>query len=139
MYSFRLAVGAFGVFVFALLIAVSSAPGSSGATVRRESGAPAQRTVAPFSRAPVRRAVVSFGSQAAVFPEAGLATADLAVYKSASADPVSTGSAFSYQVTIVNDGPDDAAGVVMTDTLPPASPPGWSPRARAAARLPQGP
>ena len=33
MYSFRLAVGAFGVFVFALLIAVSSAPGSSGATV----------------------------------------------------------------------------------------------------------
>ncbi|HET9665417.1 MAG TPA: choice-of-anchor L domain-containing protein, partial [Desertimonas sp.] len=54
-----------------------------------------------------------------MFPEIGLATADLAVYKSVSADPVSTGSAFSYQVTIVNDGPDDAAGVVMTDTLPP--------------------
>ena len=119
MSSIRLAVGVFGVFVFALLIAVSSAPGSSGATVRRESGAPAQRAVVSSSGAPAPRAVVSFGSQAAVFPEVGLATADLSVFKSASANPVSTGSAFSYQVTIVNDGPDDADAVVMTDTLPP--------------------
>ena len=48
-----------------------------------------------------------------------MGTADLSIHKFASADPVSTGSAFSYHVAVVNDGPEDAAGVTMTDTLPP--------------------
>ena len=65
----------------------------------------------------VHRPVVSFTPQA-LFPGGVLGTTDLSIHKFASADPVSTGSAFSYHVAVVNNGPDDAAGVTMTDTLP---------------------
>ena len=66
----------------------------------------------------MHRPVVSFRPQS-LFPGGVLGTADLSIFKFASADPVSTGSAFSYHVAVVNDGPEDAAGVTMTDTLPP--------------------
>ena len=43
---------------------------------------------------------------------------DLAIDKTDSRDPVEPGSTFSYQLDIVNNGPADATGVVITDTLP---------------------
>jgi uncharacterized repeat protein (TIGR01451 family) len=46
-------------------------------------------------------------------------TADLAILKQASADRVDVGAQFTYQLTITNNGPDDASGVVVTDPLPP--------------------
>lgn len=43
---------------------------------------------------------------------------DLAITKTDSRDPVEPGSTFSYTLNVVNNGPSDATGVVITDTLP---------------------
>jgi uncharacterized repeat protein (TIGR01451 family) len=43
---------------------------------------------------------------------------DLVVTKTDSVDPVNAGASFSYTVTVRNDGPSTATGVVLTDTLP---------------------
>ena len=43
---------------------------------------------------------------------------DLAITKTDSRDPVEPGSTFSYTLNIVNNGPSDATGVIVTDDLP---------------------
>lgn len=43
---------------------------------------------------------------------------DLAITKTDSRDPVEPGSTFSYTLTVVNNGPSNATGVVVTDQLP---------------------
>jgi len=43
---------------------------------------------------------------------------DLAITKIDSVDPVMEGTQFFYQLDVVNNGPSDATGVVVTDTLP---------------------
>lgn len=43
---------------------------------------------------------------------------DLAITKTDSRDPVEPGSTFSYTLTVVNNGPSNATGVVVTDELP---------------------
>ncbi|TML11040.1 MAG: DUF11 domain-containing protein, partial [Actinobacteria bacterium] len=45
--------------------------------------------------------------------------ADLSIYKTADPDPAPTSSQLTYTLSISNLGPDDATGVVATDTLPP--------------------
>ncbi|MEM9557602.1 MAG: hypothetical protein AAGC60_25310 [Acidobacteriota bacterium] len=45
-------------------------------------------------------------------------TADLAISKVDSADPVNQGAAYSYTITVTNAGPSDATSVVATETLP---------------------
>ena len=45
-------------------------------------------------------------------------SADVAVSKIDSADPVAAGSSFFYTVSVDNLGPSDAVGIVVTDTLP---------------------
>jgi uncharacterized repeat protein (TIGR01451 family) len=55
----------------------------------------------------------------AAMPATALAaTADLAVDKTDSADPVTVGTEFSYAVTVTNAGPDSANGVELVDNLP---------------------
>jgi uncharacterized repeat protein (TIGR01451 family) len=44
--------------------------------------------------------------------------ADLSLTKTDSADPVLAGTSLTYTVTVTNNGPDAATGVVVTDTLP---------------------
>ena len=44
--------------------------------------------------------------------------ADLSLTKTDSADPVEEGDTFTYTLTVQNNGPSDAAGVVVTDNLP---------------------
>jgi uncharacterized repeat protein (TIGR01451 family) len=44
--------------------------------------------------------------------------ADISISKTATPDPVIAGQALTYTLTITNAGPSDAAGVVITDTLP---------------------
>jgi len=44
--------------------------------------------------------------------------ADLALTKTDSADPVVSGNSFTYTITVANGGPNNALGVVVTDTLP---------------------
>jgi len=44
--------------------------------------------------------------------------ADLALTKTDSPDPVTVGNNLTYTVTVTNNGPNDATGVVLTDTLP---------------------
>jgi uncharacterized repeat protein (TIGR01451 family) len=45
-------------------------------------------------------------------------TADLVVTKTDSPDPVAVGSTLTYTVNVTNNGPADATGVTLTDTLP---------------------
>ncbi len=47
-----------------------------------------------------------------------IAAADLAVTKSDSPDPVLLGLGLTYTVTVINNGPNNATGVTLTDTLP---------------------
>jgi RHS repeat-associated protein/uncharacterized repeat protein (TIGR01451 family) len=47
-------------------------------------------------------------------------SADLGVSKIATPSPVPTGASLTYTLTVVNNGPDPATGVVFTDTLPPS-------------------
>jgi uncharacterized repeat protein (TIGR01451 family) len=44
--------------------------------------------------------------------------ADLSVAKDDSADPVTEGDDVTYTITVTNNGPDAATGVLLTDTLP---------------------
>lgn len=43
---------------------------------------------------------------------------DLRITKTSDSDPVTAGETLTYTLQVFNDGPDDAAGVVVTDTLP---------------------
>ena len=45
--------------------------------------------------------------------------ADLSIIKVDSSDPVVAGTGFFYTITVINSGPSDAQGVVVTDALPP--------------------
>ncbi|MFQ5855578.1 MAG: DUF11 domain-containing protein [Anaerolineae bacterium] len=46
------------------------------------------------------------------------ALADLSVAKTDDPDPVAAGTGLTYTLTVTNNGPSDATGVVLTDTLP---------------------
>ena len=48
----------------------------------------------------------------------GEPNADLVVTKTDSIDPVAAGSALTYTITVVNNGPSDAQNVIVTDTVP---------------------
>ncbi len=45
-------------------------------------------------------------------------SADLSITKTDSADPVDPGTSFFYTLTVVNNGPSDASGLTVTDTVP---------------------
>jgi uncharacterized repeat protein (TIGR01451 family) len=60
-------------------------------------------------------------------------TASVSVFKTGSPDPVDPGASLVYTVTVSNEGPDDAANLVLDDPLPTgttfqslAAPAGWS-------------
>ena len=46
-------------------------------------------------------------------------SADLAIFKVDTPDPVIPGSSLTYTLDVVNNGPSDAVGAVVSDTLPP--------------------
>ncbi|MEO6651371.1 MAG: DUF11 domain-containing protein [Ilumatobacteraceae bacterium] len=46
--------------------------------------------------------------------------ADLQIAKTSSSDSVAAGSSFTYNLRVTNNGPDDAIGVVVTDSVPNA-------------------
>ena len=45
-------------------------------------------------------------------------SADLAIVKTDSADPINPGEAFDYTITVTNNGPSDADDLVVTDSIP---------------------
>ena len=47
--------------------------------------------------------------------------ADLAIFKTDVPDPVIGGQNITYSVTVFNQGPDDATGVIIRDILPPGT------------------
>lgn len=50
--------------------------------------------------------------------DVGSPEADVAIAKTGPSTPVSPGDTFDYRVTVTNNGPSDAEGVTVTDTLP---------------------
>jgi uncharacterized repeat protein (TIGR01451 family) len=72
------------------------------------------------------------GSATAVVTSSVTTAADLSLTTSDSPDPVAAGANLAYTVRVANNGPSDAASVVLTDTLPAgvtfvaASGAGWS-------------
>lgn len=64
-------------------------------------------------------AVVALLAAALVIPASvQAATADLAITKSDSPDPVTEGAVLTYTITVTNQGPGTASGVTVTDKLP---------------------
>ncbi|HVF59629.1 MAG TPA: DUF11 domain-containing protein [Thermoanaerobaculia bacterium] len=68
----------------------------------------------------------------AAWPAAGQ-TADLSTSKADNPDPVPPGGSITYDIVVFNNGPNDATGVTLTDTLPAGTTflslvtdPGWS-------------
>ena len=46
------------------------------------------------------------------------ALVDIVVNQSDSPDPIAAGGILTYTIAVANNGPDDATGVVLTDTIP---------------------
>ena len=63
-------------------------------------------------------AAVAATALAGIFPASALGQADLGVDLADSADPVTTGSEYSYTATVTNAGPEPATGVALETTLP---------------------
>ncbi|MEA3204391.1 MAG: hypothetical protein QOI63_2073, partial [Thermoplasmata archaeon] len=61
---------------------------------------------------------VSANNRASATTTVRAPSTDLAVAVADSADPALTGQPLDYRVTVTNNGPDDAPGVTLTDTLP---------------------
>ena len=59
------------------------------------------------------------GNNTATEPTAVIAETDLAVTKTDNPDPVFAGDPLVWIITVTNNGPSDATGVVLDDTLPP--------------------
>ncbi len=59
------------------------------------------------------------GNDSASQPTTVNTTADLSIAKTDSADPVNPGQAFTYTLTVTNNGPSDASGLTVSDTVPP--------------------
>ncbi|MCC6374636.1 MAG: DUF11 domain-containing protein, partial [Moraxellaceae bacterium] len=49
------------------------------------------------------------------------ALVDIMVNQTDSPDPVPSGGTLTYTINVANNGPDDATGVVLTDTIPASS------------------
>jgi uncharacterized repeat protein (TIGR01451 family) len=71
-------------------------------------------------------------SLAAVSTSAAAQTADLAVTRTGSADPIAAGTDLTSTIVVANNGPDAAANATLTDVLPPGvtfvsltAPSGW--------------
>ncbi len=94
----------------ALDAANPAVPGSGGSACESHD----QRGVPrPADGDPVPGAICDIGAY-----EALTTLADLSVNKDDVVDPVHVGDTISYTVTVTNSGPDEAAGVVLTDDLP---------------------
>ena len=59
-----------------------------------------------------------YDSFVAQIVESAATAADLSITKSASPDPVTVGNDITYTIMVTNNGPDAAADVMVTDTLP---------------------
>jgi len=94
----------------ALDAANPAVPGSGGSACESND----QRGVPrPADGDPVPGAICDIGAY-----EALTTLADLSVTKDDAVDPVHVGDTIYYTVTVTNGGPDEAAGVVLTDDLP---------------------
>ena len=58
------------------------------------------------------------GNNSATDTDTVTTSADLSITKTDSADPVDPGNSFFYTLTVVNNGPSDASGLTVTDTVP---------------------
>ncbi|MBI5282049.1 MAG: DUF11 domain-containing protein, partial [Candidatus Solibacter usitatus] len=92
-------------------------PGSPAIDAGNNTGCPAtdQRGVArPVDGDAVAGAVCDIGA----YEAAALGVADLVLTKTDAPDPLTVGATLTYTLTVTNNGPDPATGIVLTDTLP---------------------
>jgi uncharacterized repeat protein (TIGR01451 family) len=99
-----------------ITLAASRAAESSAPTVTRHADSPAV-LAREIVFAPSRLGRTEPGIRRTVFAAAA-ASADLAITKSDSADPVGLGNEVTYKLTVTNGGPDAASSIVVTDPLP---------------------
>jgi uncharacterized repeat protein (TIGR01451 family) len=72
----------------------------------------------PGNQATIPPGMVKDASGNCVTPPPPPPSVDLTIAKDDSADPVSVGRTVLYTITVTNNGPDKATGIVVTDTLP---------------------
>ena len=101
--SASLAVGATKSYQLTLGVAASFAPGNLTNTASITSSPAADPNAA---------------NNSATDTDSVTASADLSITKTDSADPVTPGQAFTYTITVTNNGPSDSANVQVSDTVP---------------------
>ena len=78
--------------------------------------APTLANTATITSSPVADPVP--GNDSATDTDTVTTSADLSITKTDSADPVDPGNSFFYTLTVVNNGPSDASGLTVTDSVP---------------------
>jgi uncharacterized repeat protein (TIGR01451 family) len=73
-----------------------------------------------FDHEPAGDTRLYIGTQGRGVWRISLPTADLSITKTDSPDPVLNGGTLTYTLTVQNNGPNTAPGVIVTDTLPPS-------------------
>jgi uncharacterized repeat protein (TIGR01451 family) len=92
-----------------LTVTVTVAPTATGSIVNNVTADYTDQIGNPFAR-------IAASDTDAISP-----AADLSIAKNDSPDPVVAGGALAYTVLVTNNGPADATGVTVTDTLPSAA------------------
>ena len=101
-------------------VALGTLPSGSTATFQFTSDIPAGQTADILNTATVATSdqVETDATDNSDDETLDLITADLRISKTDVTDPVNAGTQITYQIVVTNDGPDEATGVVVRDTLP---------------------
>ncbi|MDJ0768748.1 MAG: hypothetical protein QNJ12_08135, partial [Ilumatobacter sp.] len=114
------AAGSSGACSTAVVCTIGDLPPGASVTVLIDVAYPADATPGTVSNtATVSASTPLTGTLSSTDSFALAASADLVITKVLPGDPITAGTAGSYVIDVVNQGPSDASGVLVTDVLPP--------------------